>query len=1245
MQTTLLGLAIAFILALLAALIGPYFIDWNQFRPQFEAEATRIIGTPVRVAGKLDARLLPAPSLQLASVTVGGANDLGKVRAARLAVEFSLGSLMRGEVRATELTVNGLSLDLGLDSKGRLDWPAATGAANLGSLAIDRVNLTGRIALHDAASRSTLELSDIAFSGDVRSLAGSLRGDGNFMVHGVRYPFRVSSGQTPDGNGTRIRFNVDPAQRPLAIDLDGLLTFDQRAPSFDGTATLSAPAALKGVTMPWKVASKVKADYAGARLDQIEVNYGPEDRALRLAGIGDVAFGTSPLLRVSLTARQLDGDRFAAKDVAKDAAAEPVRVLPAMRALLAGLPAVPIPTQIEFTSEQIMLGGRPLQDIVAGLYAGSGGHWTVRRLEFRAPGTTKVSLTGVGGQNVSPDNFKAALSVDSTDPDTLVGWLQGRSDFAFRSQKPLRVRGDVSIAPESFAIDNMKADIDGGAVEGRVVVSHPQPSGSRVEADLKSERLDLDAAGAFLRSLAGPQAEWPQEASVSLNVARAISSGQELRPLAVTLGYDARTISLERLKVGQSDGITVEGSGSFDRANATGKLTLNAGAASFNQLTAVIAPFAPSAAARLNAMGTGTGTARAKLSVDLDKVAGQSDRAAARAVLDIDAPQLKGVATFTARPAVAAVSGLDVEAIKRSEIAVETKFSSVQGRPLLALLGLDRAIAVGEGAAQFEGSATGAFEAPVQLKAKLSGAGLDAEAQGTAEPWAKEGKASLSLKIGSINLAPLLDLKPDDRIAQNIGLTSRLTVAGNRWTFDDLDSSIDGSRLRGHLTLTLDEDKAIEGEIGLDTLALAPGFELAIGAAGDPAEPLSAGLVKGWRGRVAFQALRGVLPGLELQQVGGTMKADGQSLVFDDIKGKIGGGDFNASIDARPSPNGIALNARVQLAGVDGNALRYRGLAMPAGRASMEMSLTSQGRSASALVGALAGSGTVTLEAAKFAGLNPRAFEAAVRASDSGQARDDARLKQIVEPALSAGALVVPSAQIPFSIRDGRLRVSATTIDTQGVRAVISGGYDIPADQADIRAQLMLTMALAVSGRPEIQLFAAGTPDAMTRSVDVAALSSWLSVRTIDHETRRLDAIERGEPPPPAPSQISIPAEAAQEILTPSEPPAQVPLPPRRAPAPKAKAAPRPPAANAPAQQRQPAPPAAVAPATPQQTRPPAPAAAAPAVPRQQAAPLPPPIEVRPAPGATAPPRSRPPPPPLALTPQNPPRPPAPVQN
>ena len=669
MQTTLLGLAIAFIIALIAALVGPYFIDWNQFRPQFEAEATRIIGAPVRVGGKLDARLLPAPSLQLHSVVVGGANDLGKVRASKLDVEFSLGSLMRGEVRATQLTINGMSVDLGLDAKGRIDWPAATGAVNLGSLAIDRLNLTGRIALHDAASRSTLELNDIAFSGDVRSLAGSVRGDGNFMLSGTRYPFRVSSGQGPDGNGTRVHLNIDPGERALAIDLDGVLNFDARAPRFEGAMTLVAPPGQKGKgnDPPWRIAAKVKADYSAARLDQIEVSFGPEERALKLGGNGDIRFGAAPLLRAALSARQLDADRF----FSKDNAVEPVRALPALRALGTIVPHLPVPAQIELASEQVMLGGRPLQDIAAELH-GDDKSWSLRRLEFRAPGATRVSLSEADAKSIGPGQFKAALSVESSDPEALLTWLQGRGEIAYRSQKPLRLRGDITVAPEGFAIDAMKADIEGGTVEGRVVVSHRQAiHGSRVDAELKAERLDLDAATAFARSLAGPQGEWPDEGKLSLDIGRAISAGQELSPLLARMAYSPAKISLEQLKIGQLESVTLDGAGNFDRVNATGWFALNSSAASLGRLTSLIVPFSPALAARLNAMGASPGPARLKLALDLTRNAGQSDRVQARAIADLNSAPLKGVTTITARPTVAAIQGIDLAALRSSDVGIE----------------------------------------------------------------------------------------------------------------------------------------------------------------------------------------------------------------------------------------------------------------------------------------------------------------------------------------------------------------------------------------------------------------------------------------------------------------------------------------------------------------------------------------------------------------------------------------------
>lgn len=1205
MQTTLLGLAIAFIIALLAALIGPYYVDWNQFRPQFEAEAGKIIGVPVRVAGELDARLLPAPTLRLRSVTFGGNNDLGRLRADKLDVEFSLSSLMRGEWRATELSVGGMAVDLGLDARGRVDLPStASGTFNLASLAIERLNLTGRIALHDAASRSTLELNDIAFSGDVRSLAGSVRGDGRFTANGVRYPFRVSSGPSADGNATRLHLNIDPGERAILADLEGVLAFDNRLPKFEGTLTLAVPPAKKsgeaGPT-PWKLTTKLKADPAGAKFEQIDASFGTEDTALKLGGVGDLKFGASPLLRAVLSARQVDVDKLAAKGDA-----EPLRILPALRAGLAAIPQAPIPAQIEFNSDQIMLGGRPLQNIAAELQT-DGRSWTFQRLELRAPGMTQLSLNGA---TPGADSFSGRLSVESSDPDTLTAWLQGRSEVNRRSTRPLRLAGDVTIAANHLAIDRLKADIEGGTVQGRIAfVQTGASNGSRIDAELKADRLDLDAAASFVRALAGPQGEWPEEARLSLDIGRAISAGQELRPFAAKLAYGPASLSLEQLHFGQASGVTTEASGSFDRTKATGKLALKSSANSLRELTALIEPFAPAVRVRFDAIPALPGATRLKLDLSLDKNAEHADRSNARAVLELDAPQLKATTTLAAQLPAAAIGGIDLDRLRNSDFTLDSKVSTPQAGALLALLGLDRVVAAGEGASQFEGKLNGAWRRPLQLNAKLSGGGLDADAQGSVE--LSESKGSVNLRVRNANLAPLLGTSPIDKSAQNVSLSSRLTLTGNRLTFDDLDGNAAGSHLRGHLAVTLDPEKSLDGEVGLDTLDLAPALAMAIGAAGhDTGDPLSAGLITGWRGRIAFQALRGTLPGgIELRSFGGTIRSDGQSLALDALKGGVGGGEMSANFDARNGAGGVALNARVELGNVDAAALRYRDLALPKGRVSVQMALTSQGRSVAALTGALAGNGTVTLNSAEISGLNPRAFEIAIRASDGGQVSDDNRLRQLVEPALAAAPIAVASAQIPFTIRDGRLRVGATPLEAKNARAIVSGGYDIPADQADIRASLTPIMTGLSGAPPEIQLFAAGPPDKLNRTIDLAALSSWLAVRTIDRETRRLDAIERGEPPP---ATAALPTLVSPDAA-PEQAPANVPLPgqdPRRAPA-KSKAAPTPKAPQA-------------APAVP----------SPPLASQQQLAPLPPAIDVKPAPG---PPPAKPKPkPPLVLTPQNP---------
>lgn len=1277
MQTTLLGLAIAFILALVAALVGPYFIDWNQFRPQFEAEASRVIGAPVRVGGQLDARLLPAPSLRLRSVAVGATAGASTIGASQLDVEFSLSSLMRGEWRATELTINGLNLDLSLNDRGKLIWPLRGGSFDLGTLAIDRLNLTGRVTLHDAASRSSIQLDDIAFGGDVRALAGAARGDGNFSYGGVRYPFRITSGRSADGTGTRLHLNIDPGQRPFGLDLDGVVTADAQVPRFDGTVTLARAIALRTgdatgnlLQTPWKMSAKLRADPAAAKFEQLEAVYGADDVGLKLSGSADVVFGTTPSLRATLSARQLDADRLLAKETAST---EPTRLLPGLRSLVSSVPVPPFATHLAIDADSVTLGGRPVQNIAAE-FNGDADGWIVDRLEGRAPGATQITLAGRLAPGTS---FKGDLKVDSSDPDGLVTWLRGRGDSSLRLQGPLRIAGSLSIAPDRIALDAIKAVIEGDAVEGRLAVSDgadDKTSPLKLDVGVKAARVNLDALAGFARAFAGPQAEWPDDVQLALDIGRGTVGGQEVSPLVAELGYGPTSFTLTSLKLGGAGGVTVEGSGAFDRAATTGKLGLKAHAASLSQITASLAPVLPvGLAARLNALPvapTGAPATKLKLSVALDRVEqsdraksdrSKSDRAKAdpadanpanvMATLEIDSPQLKGITRASAQPTLATLQRLDLDALTRGEINVDSKLSADQGRTLLALLGLDRAMAAGEGAAQFEGTATGVWKAPLRFKAKLTGGNLDADAQGTADVWADEPKASVTLAARKIDLAPVFDLPPGRLPALAVSLSSRLDVAGQKLTFNDIDSTVAGSRVRGRLVLTRGEEPAFAGELGMDTLDLGALFGLAIGAAGHGAdEPLGRGVLAGARGELAFQALRGLLPGgLELRPVSGTVKGSGAALTLDGVKGTIGGGNVAADLTATGGRDGLAIDARVKLDGVEGATLGYRGLTMPAGRTSLQMTLSTRGRSAGVLTGALSGSGALSIENARINGLDPRAFDVAIAASDAGQVADDRRLREVVAPALTAAPLSVSAMQVPFSIRDGSLRVTSMALDADGAKAVVSGGYDFTADQADLRASLTSTRIGTDTNRPDIQIFAHGPPDRLNRTVDVASLSSWLAVRAIDRETRRLDALERGEPlppaaptpPPPTTAAIPPPVTALPPAASPpatTEPAPEAALPPSGVPVPgrdprrreqKAKSnpvsnpAPGPVVTAPPAVPLAPVAPPSPAPAPPQASY------ALPSVAAPELQPLPPPIEVRPAPGPARPrPRA-----PLVLTP------------
>lgn len=1171
MQHTLLGLAIAFILALTAALVGPYFVDWTKLRPRFEAEATRIAGLPVRVEGEMSARLLPTPSLRLRNVEIGAPADSRTVTARQLDVEFSLGSLMRGEWRANELTANGVAADIGLDARGRLDWLAPSSGFNLASLAVDKLNLTGKLTLRDAASRASLVLEDIDFSGDVRAFGG-VRGEGDFVVSGTRYPFRLSSGQAADGRGTRLRLNLEPGGRPFTADVEGVLSFEAGAPRFEGGVTLGRPVALKAreatkdasqdvaLESPWRIATRVKLEPTQARFEHLDMLYGSEDAGLKLSGVADMRFGVTPQIQAVLTARQLDADRLLAQ---RGSGGSPSELAKALAVSVATLPRPPLAVQFNVAAETVTLGGRPIQGIGLDLRGDAGG-WTVDRLELRAPGTSRVAVSGRLQSVGNIPSFRGTASLEANDPDLLMAWLQGRSEFQ-RNARAVKARGDITIAANSLGADALHVEMDGGAIDGRISYLATAGGRSRLDADLTADRFDLDTL-ARLAPGADMIARWPDEARIWLDFGRATLLGQEARRISARLAYDDQAWTLERLGVADIGGVALEGSGALDRSVASGRMALNASAPSLDHLSALLAPVAPQFAARLRALPDRASPAGVKFAFETGKQDAGASQAAARAALEFTGP-LAGAVIVNARPQVAALRGLDSAALWKSDATIEGKLTAPRAATLTALLGLDNVVATKPGAGELTIAATGALDAPMRTTLALKADALDLRAQGTVD--IAKAAAGLDVTMQQANLGPLAGIARPDLAMLNASLKSRVTIAGSDIRFDDVNGTVGSARIRGRGAVT---EAAFDGEVGLDTLDAAAALRMLIGDAGT-GEPLSRGLIGRWRGKLAFSALGASLGALEMRPLAGVLKGDGETLTLDAINANLGGGTVKGDVIARGGGEGITLDGRLHLANVDGAVLRFGQLALPSGRVTAQLSVQATGRSAASLVGSLSGSGTVKLENARLAGFDPAAFDAAIRASDQG-VTDTARLRAAAERALGAGPLNISGVEFPLTLRAGRLRLDNTTVMADAAQLAVSGSYDIAAADLDLRASLVSMAAKGppAAGRPEIRVALRGPADAPVRNVDTSPLIGWIAVRAIDRETQRLDQLDRNAPPrtqmtpapepAPAPggSTAAVPQDATPSIITPDVPAAPRPAaPPRRAAVPAPDAAPLPP--------------------------------------------------------------------------------------
>jgi large subunit ribosomal protein L24 len=1169
-QTTLLGFAIGIILALLAALVGPLFIDWNNYRAQFEREAARLVGLPVRVGGAIEVSLLPTPSIELQKVEIGRVGeDAMRVRA--LGIEFALGSLVRGQVRATQMRVAAPELIISIDRDGRAALPAGALGFDPDALSVERLNVEdARIVLMHVASGERMTLDKLWFRGEMRSLAGSFRGEGAFVSRRDLYGYRIAASR--QDRGTRVRFSLDPSGRTLAAEGEGTVTMDGGMPKFDGALTLIRPVGIAraaGKTViddPWRVSARVKADAASASFEQIEFQYGPDERALKLSGNAALKSDGRLRLEGALSASQLDLDRLVATP--GQSRPQPVATLRGFVEKFAGVLRPPFPVRLGLNVDLLTVGGAPLQGLKGEIKADNGG-WDLDGFELRAPGLTQVRLGGRVELTGSGIAFRGPAALSAADPRQLLAWLEGREEMPTNgATRPLRAQGDIVLGNETIAIERFNAEIDRKTVAGRLAYRWPRDAQkARLDAELNAAELDVDSLiGASKNVLEGAKFDRPGEISLALDIARAKIAGVDAQRTTAKLQFDADGLNVERLSFGDFGGVSLEGSGRIDLAQSPrGSLAVDLDARDMAGVAALLDRFAPAElrGAR-HAIGR-LGATKLRATLDIAEAADKGKLTARLAV--------QGQSGNTRMAMNADATGA-LDNLAQAQIKLTGNLEGGADGVLWRLLGLDQTLAPAPGAGRLAVEAEGPLDGELRFESRIASDLLDAGGKGNLR-LGETGRARFDLAVTRADLRKLAKFSGVSGDLSRASFASHVVYDGSALSFTDIAANVAGSPLRGSLALEFGSPLRISGDLDAGSADAAALFAAATGAparAGSAerwaSEPFGGGLFADMAGRVDVKAGEIALtPSVSLKDARAGLKFAASQIAIENIEGTLAGGKVSGEMFlSRAADGGVGLKARLAIAGADAALAILPQLRPVAGQLGLKIELEGAGRSPKALVGSLAGAGTLSLDRAQLRGLDPAMFTTLVREADRGMPLDAAKIHAATLVALDAGRLEIAHLEGALAVAGGQARLSTVTARTQGADLAMSGSLDLADLYLDARLVLAYPGESGPIGRPEITVSLKGDAASPQRAIDSAAFAGWLALRAVEQQSKKLEAIESGRGGPRettqsiSPPSAAMPGHAAPDniVLPRPRPMVTSPPPPRT----QERAAPLPPAIN-----------------------------------------------------------------------------------
>ncbi len=1107
LRETLTILAVLLVLALSAALAAPFFIDWNARRGWVEERLSAALGGEVRIAGDIDLRLLPAPSLDVAGVVwrAPGANVL-HLEVSRARLEIALTPLLQGVVRFVEARLDQPRLVASLSGDGGLNLPPA--GEKGGGVAFERIEIRGGEILLLRPGADAIRVAGVEADAEASSLRGPFRGSGSVAMPNGRTGFRFGAGVAEDDR-IRIKVTTEPAPGAPQVDLDGALIADRAGAStrlrFEGAAALWANAQADGVDIPWRASGTLAADLSSGRLEPMEVRFGPLERQSTATGAASVDIDA---LRITLglSAPQIDADRLLdSKEAAGESMGRLSRIL--THALERPARQRGFAIRLEASTPALQLGGETITDASLRLTLPTSGDDQLT-LNASLPGRSLVSLEG-SIESGAAARFAGKARASSRDLPRLADWVaRADADFSERLRglpfRALEVSGDIELSRSALAARDLDIRADRTTLRGAAAFTAAlagEPP--RLFADLTSPALDLDS----IPNLRGPTRAL-QDADLNLSLdARAVRLAGvgggvvDAGRIRGKLTRNGQRLELERLSVENLGGATLNASGlvNGDGANLQARLE----AQRLVELAALVRRVAPGPLADLlNERAVALSPARFDVNVE----AATKDGSIELRTLRVDGSARGSRITIAGRP-----DGEDIEA--------QADISSADTSMLLRQFGVETVPIRSAPASRLTLRAKGSLAKGFRTEGggEIAGASLtyNGALGDVGGSYGFNGEARVSTKDATPLMQVLAVAWPDAQSAIPVEVSGELAATSQSLEAKGLKGSIAGARVAGDIRFAPAAEnarRALTGNLDVDSIALDALTALALGPPAPAARsaPLwserafASGLADPPPTNIALRASQMNVRGLDGRNFTARLVLANGAVALENLSLRIGQANLSGRAALRRDKADASLSASLDV---------KTPLALPdqiSANAAMQIELAATGRSERALVSNLAGAGRARLTDVVIARAAPGAIDTTVALAEKDAiAPDERTMSAALQKAFDASPIRVPALNVDLLAANGMLRIQPVKIDLQRADATFSGALDLRTLSVEQSIEIVsrVTPPKWSEPNPRVRIVWSGPLQKPARSIDAAQLVNGLSARAIERESARIEAL------------------------------------------------------------------------------------------------------------------------------------------